>query len=568
MSFRAALVHAVSVVTLTVPVAVVAAAPSSRSPVGSRASKPAPQAPKSREKHWLLAITTPAASVVGQAPLPYKDLWGAQPASSALVDLSAVSCANVFFCAAVGQYQDATGAQSGLLDVLWRGRWRAYAAPEPAVDPAGGTPGISGPTSGLYSGLQAVSCPAVGRCTAVGSYRDSQGQVWGLIETFQDGRWAPAAAPEPARNVAGEGPGEVQTYSGLGSISCTSPTFCVAVGMYNDAAEFSYGLIDTYQGGRWAALAAPEPALDGAGQVAGSDSSGEQAGDLSAIACPASERCVAVGDYRDAAGNEWPLIDQLAGTSWTAAAPPEPMAPATHRSRSNAPVPDAYAFLSGIACAGATSCSAAGAYADPGHHRYGLLETLSDGRWQDVSAPEPERDPSGVGAGTATDDEANATLAAVGCLRTSYCVAVGDYKDAKGEPTGLLEVYDRGSWAGFSPPLPRRDALGGGPALDVSGEAEATFTTAWCGAGNFCVSAGAYDDNMGNSVGLIAQLGSKGWQAVVAPAPQGPFQLGITARQAVAVNDVSCAPDGTCALVGTYEDGQGNTFGLIDRYRV
>jgi hypothetical protein len=499
--------------------------------------------------------------------LPFKDLWGGSPASPALVNLAAVSCANVFFCAAVGQFQDAKGAFSGLLDVLWRGRWRAYVAPEPALDPAGGTPGVAGSASNFYSGLEAVSCPTVGTCTAVGSYRDSQGQVWGLIETFSHGAWSATAAPEPARNVAGEGPGEVQTYTGLGAIACPSATSCVAVGMYNDSAEYSYGLIDTLSHGTWKALAAPEPAVDGEGAKVGSDENGDQGGDLSSISCTSVEYCLAVGDYKDADDVEWPLVDELTGTSWRALAAPEPPPAPAGRAKGSA-AQNSFGFLSSVACARAGLCTAVGAYADASHHRYGLVDALAEGKWSAAGAPEPARDASGAAAGTAADGEADATLSSVACPSGSYCVSVGFYKDAKGSSTGLVDVFDQGMWKGVTAPLPGRDALGGDPARDPSGEADATLTTVSCQWDGICMGAGTYNDDFGNSIGLIDLLSGGPRQAVAAPAPAGPFQLGITTRQAVTVNAVSCSGDGTCALVGTYEDAQGDTFGLIDRYRI
>lgn len=524
--------------------------------------------PPAAPAHWQLAVTTPAAPTDGEAPLPFKDIYGNQPSGSALVNLAGVSCANVFFCAAVGQYEDATGAYSGLLDVLWHGSWHAYAAPEPALDPAGAGPGISGNDSGEYSGLEAVSCPAVGTCVAVGSYRDSQGQGWGLIETFSDGTWRALAAPEPARNDAGEGPGELQTYTGLYSVSCGSATSCVAVGMYNDAAEFSYGLIDTLSNGKWTALDAPEPARDGLGAKRGTDDNSFQAADLSAVTCNSPTYCMAVGDYKDAKGVEWPLVVNFSGAKWQALSVPEPPRSTALAKEAAAAAPgQTYGFLSSIACAAEGECTAVGAYADATQQRFGLLESLYKGNWTAAAAPEPSKDASGEGAGTVANGQADATLSAVACPSAKSCVSVGNYKDASGSSTGLVDVLNHGGWQAVTAPEPHTDALGGRPGSDLTGEADTSLTTVSCQPAGVCMSAGTYNDALGNSVGLIDLFAAGTWQAVAAPAPSSPFQLGITTRQAVTVTDVACSPDGTCALVGTYEDGQGNTFGLIDRYR-
>jgi len=540
-------------------------APSAQA-AGSRSYAPAP-ASAALGPHWQLAVTTPASPVDGQAPLPFKDIYGAGPAATAFADLAAVSCANVFFCAAVGQYQDAAGATSGLLDVLWDGRWRAYAAPEPELDPAGGGPGIPGFPETEYSGLDAVSCPAVGTCIAVGSYRDSQTEGWGLIETFSDGTWHPLAAPEPATNPAGEPPGrEDQTYTGLYSISCTSGTSCVAVGMYSDVLNFRYGLIDTLSGGKWTALAAPEPPLDGLGAGRGTDDNAEQAAELAAVTCLSPSYCVAVGRYQDAKGVSWALADEFTGRGWAPEAPAEPDAAQTVTKSPVAVTSSGYGFLSSVSCAAPGQCAAVGAFAKPSQQRYGLLDYLSDRKWSAVSAPEPLRDASGAGAGSVASGP-DATLSAVACSSVESCVSVGNYMDSDDRPTGLVDVLAGGSWEALDIPEPGVDSLGGVPGSDVTGEAGASLTSASCQERGICVGAGTYNDSIGNSVGLIDQYSSGSWRAVAAPAPNGPFQLGITDREAVTVTGVACSPDGTCALVGTYEDGQGDTFGLIDRFR-
>lgn len=78
---------------------------------------------------------------------------------------------------------------------------------------------------------------------------------------------------------------------------------------------------------------------------------------------------------------------------------------------------------------------------------------------------------------------------------------------------------------------------------------------------------GTYNDDRGNLVGVVDVLARRRWQAVAAPAPLSPVQLGTMPRQAVNIDAVGCDPEGTCFLVGNYQDSQGNTFGLIDTYR-
>jgi hypothetical protein len=530
--------------------------------------------------HWQLAITTPSATDPGQAPLPAEDLWGAGPSPEALVFMNSVSCASSRFCAAVGQYQDADGSLSGLADVLWRGRWRPYAPPEPARDGLGAGPGINGNTATDYSELDAATCPEVGWCMMVGNYSDTAGIRSGLIDTFANGHWISQAAPEPAKNAAGEAPGEVQTHTGLLAVQCIGPQFCVGVGQYNDAVDRTYALIDTYSHGKWTGIDAPEPSVrTPIGTVRGTDNNGGQFAQLNAVSCTSTTSCTAVGDYEDVDQTRWPLVDTWDGRSWSASLAPEPLTrPAIASARRHGTsLYGGYGFLQGVSCDPGGSCTAVGQWADGNSRIRALVDTFGSGVWRAASAPLPSRDLSGQGAATAASN-AEAFLRNVACPGPTYCVGAGDYKDRLGKETGLLDVLQRGRWEPFPAPEPVTDAMGDGPALDSSIGADNSFSDVACAAPGrtlgprtvhqaLCVTVGSYGDAKGNDIGLIEMFRNNRWYATVAPAPTGPFQLGITPRQAVLLRAVSCDPQGTCFAVGNYQDNQGFTYGLIDTYR-
>jgi hypothetical protein len=75
--------------------------------------------------NWQLGATAPAATTPGEAPVPSKDISGAAPNPNPSVNFLAASCASAGFCAVVGQYTDATGSLSGLIDLWWKGAWRS-----------------------------------------------------------------------------------------------------------------------------------------------------------------------------------------------------------------------------------------------------------------------------------------------------------------------------------------------------------------------------------------------------------------------------------------------------------
>ena len=514
---------------------------------------------------WQLGATGPAGGAPGEAPLPTKDISGAAPGANPSVNFLDASCASAGFCAIVGQYTDTTGSLSGLIDLLWKGAWRSYTAPEPADNPAGGGPGDNA-TGNAYSGLNAVSCPTAGFCVAVGTYKDGDGRYWGLIDAFSSGTWRAIAAPEPAKDSAGQAPSLTETQTGLTSVSCTSAVNCVAVGSYDDEVGFYYGLIETFSKGTWLPLEAPEPFKDGLGTGRGTDADSYQFAGLNSVACTSTTSCTAVGRYKDANALQWPLIDMLKGTVWDPVAGPEPASNASGAKPGSRAQPDGGSYLLSVTCLSRTSCTAVGAYLDSSTHIYGLIDSFRDGAWQGVAAPEPATDISRVNPGTDADREEGATLAAVACTSPRPCISVGSYKDSKGFQVGLVDVLDHGTWSALAAPEPSDDSAGGRPGSDATGEAGTTLKSATCTPEGLCIAVGTYNDSKGNSVGLIDMLHRATWHAVAVPAPESTFQLGIVVRQTVTVQTVSCAPDGFCVLGGNYQDTAGNTFGLIDNY--
>jgi hypothetical protein len=515
--------------------------------------------------NWQLGATAPAATTPGEAPVPSKDISGAAPNPNPSVNFLAASCASAGFCAVVGQYTDATGSLSGLIDLWWKGAWRSYSAPEPANNPAGSGPGDNASGS-AYSGLTAVSCPIAGFCVAVGNYKDADGRYWGLIDTFSSGTWGAIAAPEPPKDSAGEAPSLTETQTGLTSVSCASDINCVAVGSYDDAVGFYYGLIETLSKGAWSPLEAPEPFKDGLGAGRGTDANSYQFAGLNSVACTSATFCTAVGRYKDANAVEWPLIDMFRGTAWDAVAGPEPASNASGAKPGSLAQADGGSYLLSVTCISETSCTAVGAYLDSSTHIYGLIDSFSDGAWQGLAAPEPATDISLVNAGTDADKEEGATLAAVACPSQGPCISVGSYKDSKGFQEGLIDVLGHGTWDALAAPEPSTDSLGGKPGSDSTGEAGTALKSATCIPTGLCIAVGTYNDSKGNSVGLIDMVRRSTWRAVPVPAPESPFQLGVLVRQTVTVQAVSCAPDGFCVLGGNYHDTAGDTFGLLDTY--
>ncbi len=158
---------------------------------------------------------------------------GSNPVS---LQLGGVSCPAVGACVAVGSYNfevaGGTVDTQVMIETLAGGSWTANAAPLPADANASGNEGLS-----------SVSCPTIGSCVATGDYTsDASGPPnQGLIEALSGGIWTASEAPLPA-DASASGP------ASLNAVSCPTIGSCVAVGSYTDVSGNSQGLIETVAG--------------------------------------------------------------------------------------------------------------------------------------------------------------------------------------------------------------------------------------------------------------------------------------------------------------------------------
>jgi hypothetical protein len=134
--------------------------------------------------------------------------------------LEGVSCTSQTDCVAVGSYRHAS--TTVVLAEQWSG---SHWVNRPAPDPAG-----SGGTS-----LTSVSCPAAGRCMAVGTQTQA-GRTLALAEGLSGAHWhIRATAP-----IAGA------QMSALSSVWCPTTSDCTAVGRDVDGSSFLGVLAEQY----------------------------------------------------------------------------------------------------------------------------------------------------------------------------------------------------------------------------------------------------------------------------------------------------------------------------------
>ena len=305
--------------------------------------------------------------------------WSVVPSPNATPDdlLDAVSCATADSCMAIGSAGPSFNAMSeDPLAESWDGTtWSVVAVPEPP---------------GTFSiGLDAVSCPAVDDCLAVGSATSDQfnyGHPEELVERWDGSSWR--ILPTALTPVNG-------TTSTFTSVSCASGRYCVAAGD-TGTGNGAYPLVESWDGSAWTwQRTAPLPGQDEGAAVEG-------------VTCVWKDACFLVGGMAYYAGY---FFEHWNGTTWSL----------TDNSNVSGAV-----YPSSISCSTAGRCLAVAPVQSVLAHAVPLAFEYANGQWSTVrTAPVPS---------PAFDAE----LSAVSCVADGPCTAVGT--DSVTEGRTLVET--------------------------------------------------------------------------------------------------------------------------------
>jgi hypothetical protein len=373
------------------------------------------------------------------------------PSSSATdARLTAVACPSGSACLAAGQYRS-SGRLQGMLLSGHGSAWTATMAPLPAK--AAAEPDVS---------LAAVACTSASSCVAVGQYTGSSGSSYGLLVIGHGSSWTARQAPLPPDAAA-------HPHAQLASISCLA-SGCVAVGNYTDDAGNEQGLVVTGSGSSWIGTRAALPA-----------SAVTPGAVLSAVTCPATGDCVAVGSF---SANQQGMVLTGWGTSWQATSTPLPAGAAA----------DPAATFHQIFCSGTTACLAVGSYAAGTGGNHGLLLSGHGSTWTAASA----RLPSGAAADQGTP---GASVISVACATASICVAAGHYTDTAGDARVLLLSWHGASFGATRAPLPANDRTVGSQAQGALGPPLLAAVT--CPSAVTCIAVGTYPARTPGMEGLV-----------------------------------------------------------------
>jgi hypothetical protein len=242
------------------------------------------------------------------------------------------------------------------------------------------------PAPGSPSALQGVSCASPTSCKAVGwSSSATAGLPSALLESWDGIGWSVVATPAPPASVD----------SWLNSVTCGSPTSCVAVGSYSTTGDGdnpdSRTLIESWKGTAWSLD--PSPSLGTGGSV------------LLSAACTSPTACIAVGDYSPTnapyEADNHSLVESWSGAAWSVV----PGAGVANAAQSE---------LASITCSSPTKCVAVGSSTPPAPHGpHSLLESWDGSVWSVVGSP--------------TIDGA---FESVACTSPTVCLAVGERSSA------------------------------------------------------------------------------------------------------------------------------------------
>jgi hypothetical protein len=334
-------------------------------------------------------------------------------------------------------------------------------------------------TASPPAALTALSCTSATFCMAVGNASTAITTKQLGAERWDGAHWHRLPIAKPS-GVA---------FPGLAAVACPSSTECVAVGWGAKGATGTSSIPIILLAETWTAATgwtSSQPVQPPAGSYFT---------ELNAISCPTTSLCLAAGDYTTNAG-EVPLVERWTAGTWT-------------RDTLSMPpgAPDSY--LNGIACPSAGQCAAVGTHFTASTME-GLIEQLSGATWTDRTAP-------GSTGGFLND---------VSCPTTTACEAIG-----VGPSGTLAERWAGGSWVPAVPPEPKNVSSAG--LYGVS-----------CASATQCVATGQSLSPISPDVAFIDTLNPSWTMTAQTGSGFGIAQL----------NDVSCWPTATkapsCALLG------------------
>ena len=283
--------------------------------------------------------------------------------------------------------------------------------------------------------------------------------------TASTGPWVARAGAAASPAVGGSG----DAFSGD---SCTSSTFCMAVGNYNLNTS-TPGLSEILSGGKWVARAVPAPSR-------GSNVFANE------VSCASPASCLFVGDHFTRRGPAVNLAEAWNGSSWRIVT-------------TIGPAGTGFSALGDVACPTTRFCLAIG-LAGTGRISHDTAYTWTNGTtWRQITVPHPFR-------------ARTSELGGLACFNAFNCMAVGNYTNASGRFLPFAARWRSGRWTILSTPA-------------VRGQRFTAFNGISCPAATSCVAVGNTEDNTrGRFFHAFAEVWNGGkWQISTLRRPPSLF---------------------------------------------
>jgi hypothetical protein len=314
-----------------------------------------------------------------------------------------------------------------------------------------------------------------------------------------------AASGNPWALVAS--PNHTGPQGSISGTSCSSPASCTAVGSASSRSGVVVPLAEQWNGSRWTIQATPSRA--GVPQSA-----------LTAVSCTSATACTAVG-YSGTSGtfgNSFvPVAERWNGTSWTVQS-------------TRVPPGSLESVLSGVSCASATACVAAGYYRTSSATMT-LVERWNGTSWSIQSSPNVVNNVQSV-------------LSAVSCTSPTACTAVGFFY-LRGHVGTLAERWNGSSWVIQPTPNP------GGGSIAIQNKLAGVS----CSGAAACTAVGS-SGSSGTSATLVERWNGTTWATQISVNPSGGDNL---------LAGVSCASEAECTAVG-HATSSGTAVALAERW--
>jgi hypothetical protein len=381
------------------------------------------------------------------------------------------------------------------------------------------------PSGYLDSALQSVTCTSSTQCMAVGV---------GVAEQWNGTTWALTTLAKPKGSTSG-----VPT---LNAISCLSATSCVGVGGFYYKAVLT-ATAEVWNGTTWKAQDVPLQFSD--------------LSDLLGVACNGVHSCVSAGWYQNVESNATTPLADVYRLSWQDVGLPQQNG-------------SAVSWYKSVSCGSATWCVGVGTYLDSGTgsvngfaqyccgigESYLAATSLTYSQFDGVSCPAPGvcmvvgETSAGNGALPLAEDlvggsftevptplppgATNGLFDGVSCTSGSSCLAVGYYTDTSGGTEhALAETWNGIAWSLADPPEP-------------SGATSSVLNGVSCTSAS-CTAVGSYTDASSHQQAFAAMLSGSTWTTQTPPVPAGGSAGGLSG--------VSCVKSGNCVAVGSYYNG-------------